>query len=168
MSATWKNLPDQGRLIVTKYDDDGKTPLKGVSFTLTSKNDTSYEKTLTADENGEVLFNAVPCGDYILKEIKTIKGHTLLTDPIDVTLPLSMTEEEVNQKNVDKSKAFYSEKNKRYQFYSLDYNVTNYASLNLPNTGMKEKLQLYIPLLIGCALIVAAYYYSHKERKKKE
>ena len=167
MSATWKNLPDQGRLIVTKYDDDGTTPLEGVTFVLTSKEDTDRVMTLTTDANGEVTFDKVPCGEYSLIEAKTVKGHSLLSEPVDVTLPLAMTEAEVTQKNVDASKAFYSVKNDKYQFYSLNYDVTDHATLNLPNTGMMDNWKQYIPILIGClAIVIGGFVYMKKKNVK--
>ena len=167
MSATWKNLPDQGRLIVTKYDDDGKTPLEGVTFVLTSKEDTDRVMTLTTDANGEVTFDEVPCGDYTLIEAKTVKGHSLLTEPVDVTLPLSMTEQEVNAKNVDASKAFYSARYDRYHFYSLNYDVTNHATLNLPNTGMLDNWRQFVPIIIGClAIVIGGIVYMKKKKVK--
>ena len=167
MTASFKNLPNQGKLKIVKYDDDGQTPLEGVTFALKSKDDTDAEaRTFTTDVNGEIIFDEVPCGNYTITEIETVKGHSLLTEPIDVTLPLAMSKDEITQKNADSSNALYSVKTDKYNFYSLTYDVTNHANLSMPHTGILENLAQYITLIVGCGLILFAIIYYKKKIKK--
>lgn len=50
-------------------------PLEGVTFTLTSKKDTSKKYTATSDENGLVFFQGIPAGDYTLMEEERAGGE---------------------------------------------------------------------------------------------
>ena len=90
-SATAKNMgkiinevPGKGKVTLTKYDDD-KHLLPGAEFKLTrisrqvkgdedaKKNDGSYTKTVGQD--GKIVFDELPIGQYELEETKAPKGY---------------------------------------------------------------------------------------------
>ena len=90
-SATAKNMgkiinevPGKGKVELTKYDDD-KNLLPGAEFKLTrisrqvkgdedsNKNDGSYTKTVGQD--GKIVFDELPIGQYELEETKAPKGY---------------------------------------------------------------------------------------------
>ena len=51
----------------------------------------------STNEDGEVFFDNLDQGKYEITEVKTQPGRALLKEPIIVTLPLTMTEEEANE-----------------------------------------------------------------------
>lgn len=74
---------------------------------------------------------------YQITEIKTEPGNALLKEPIMVTLPMTMTEDEANEYgNVDfisaKEDVNYSGK---WYFYECLYEITNNATFKMPMTG---------------------------------
>ena len=90
-SATAKNMgkiinevPGKGKVTLTKYDDN-KNLLPGAEFKLTrisrqvkgdedaNKNDGSYTKTVGQD--GKIVFDELPIGQYELEETKAPKGY---------------------------------------------------------------------------------------------
>ena len=90
-SATAKNMgkiinevPGKGKVELTKYDDD-KNLLPGAEFKLTrisrqvkgdedsNKNDGSYTKTVGQD--GKIVFDELPIGQYELEETKAPTGY---------------------------------------------------------------------------------------------
>lgn len=90
-SATAKNMgkiinevPGKGKVELTKYDDE-KNVLPGAEFKLTrisrqvkgdedaNKNDGSYTKTVGQD--GKIVFDELPIGQYELEETKAPKGY---------------------------------------------------------------------------------------------
>ncbi|WP_237036840.1 SpaA isopeptide-forming pilin-related protein [Mediannikoviicoccus vaginalis] len=93
-AATAKNMgkiinerPGKGKVEITKLDENGKL-LPGAKFKLTritskeaiepgekEKPDGIY--TGTVDENGKLVFELLPIGQYILQEIETVPGHVL-------------------------------------------------------------------------------------------
>lgn len=139
-----------GKMVLRKFDSNGKTPLANVTFSLQfvsakypeiSENKDYYRTLkpgesmeLKTNENGNLVFENLDQGEYILTETKTAAGHTLMKDSLHISLPLEMTAEEVKkQRNVDLTKAEFF--NGVYHFYELRYEITNTAIFNLPKTG---------------------------------
>ena len=140
------------KINIRKFDADGKTPLKGVSFelkfvketeklTATKNGFTRLLKvggaiTKDTDANGNIVFDNLDQGEYQLTEIRTTAGHTLLKDPISITLPITMSQDEAKKNNADTSKATldagYTD---NWFFYDCKYEVTNTAVFKLPMTG---------------------------------
>lgn len=55
------------------------------------------EKTVRhTDADGKVFFDNLDQGTYQITEIKTLDGNSLLKEPIIVTVPMTMTEQEAN------------------------------------------------------------------------
>lgn len=91
------------------------------------------EKTTGSD--GKVVFDNLLPGVYEITETKTVSGKTLLADKITATIPMVANQEEVNEKGMDTSKAFYSKSKRLYFFFDVVYNVTNNSNLSVPMTG---------------------------------
>lgn len=137
-----------GSIKIKKKDDAGKA-LAGVEFTLYDQDGVAVETEVT-DKNGVLDFVDLEVGEYTVKETKTIPGYSLLSEPIKVTIPLILTEEEVKEQSADKSKAVEVEGN--YYFYDQTYEVSNSAVLVLPKTGRKG-IYLLFPAGFGIVLL---------------
>ena len=139
------------KITIRKYDVDGKTPLKGVTFELkfikeAEKLTTARDgftrllkvggtTTGTTDANGYVVFDNLDQGEYQITETKTTSGHTLLKDPIIVTLPITMTKEEAAKNKADTSKATWDAATNKWQFYDCTFEVVNSATFKMPMSG---------------------------------
>lgn len=140
------------RINIRKFDADGTTPLKGVSFELkfvkeaekltSTKNgftrllEVGKSITKDTDANGNIVFDNLDQGEYQLTETRTTAGHTLLKDPITVTLPITMSQDEAKNSGADTSKATLdSGYTNKWFFYDCTYEVTNTATFKLPMTG---------------------------------
>lgn len=147
------NKPSPASIRIKKKDADGQTPLANVTFELTFKKqseeftpnaDPDYKPLLkegesiqaTTDSNGEIHWENLDHGTYIISEVETVPGHTLLPEPIEVVLPLTMTDEEVKENNVDTSKGQHDEGyTGDWYFFDVTYEVTNSAQFVMPTTG---------------------------------
>lgn len=136
-----------GSIKLIKKDD--QTLLSGVTFQLfDAEGNLVSEK--TTDEAGEVLFEELEPGTYTAKETQTVKGHTLLAEPITIEVPFVISKTDAEAANVDTTNAVYSEKDDTYSFYDVVYTVTNDTALDLPHTG-DPKANLFMTVwLITC------------------
>ena len=167
------------KVTIKKYESDGKTPLAGVTFKLEflsakypdvsgNKNYSRLlkpgeSKELTSDSNGEIVFENLDQGEYVLSEIKTASGHMLMKDSIHISLPLEMTDEEVKQAgNIDMTKA--EKFGGLNHFYELKYDISNGAVLDMPKTGDNGFWKFGI---LGFGLMAAAFSVMTKRKKKK-
>ena len=113
-AKAWYEELERCRVNLKKYEADGKTPIAGVEFEIkflkqaiapTSKMHPNFKRLLKegestirhTDENGDVFFDNLDQGIYQITEIKTLDGNSLLKEPIIVTLPMTMTEDEANE-----------------------------------------------------------------------
>lgn len=167
-----------GKINIRKFDTDGKTPLAGVKFELkfvsakypdisSNKNYTRLlkpgeTKELTTDTNGNISFENLDQGEYVLTETGTVSGHQLLKDSINITLPLVMTEEEIKKtKNIDIKKA--EKIGDSYYFYELSYEISNDVALKMPRTGSNG---IWKYGFFGiCILSGVAIFVIYKKRK---
>lgn len=140
----------KGRIRVIKYDDDGKTPLAGVSFRLTGEDGSEYEG--TTDGKGEIVFEGLIPQHYILTETSTVEGHVLLAESIEIVIPLDMSKEEADAAHADFSEAVWDEAAKTYCFYEVTYEVTNSSSLKIPVAG-GETGWLYMVMIVAFIMI---------------
>ena len=159
--ATFVNQMIRGSVKLVKKDSSGKR-LKGVEFTI-EDSDGNKIASDTTNENGEIKFDGLLPDKYKITETKTQSGKTLLKEPIDVTIPMTVTQSEVNDQNIDVSNAIKQGNN--YYFYHLTYEVSNDSTLNLPSTGGFSNVKTYLPLIGGFVLILAAGFYYLKKKK---
>lgn len=160
-SATFRNQMIKGSIRLKKKDSAGKV-LNGVCFTI-KDSDGKEVTSKETDEKGELLFDDLLPDTYTITETKTVSGKNLLKEPLVVTLPLSVTQAEVDKGNVDTSNAIKQEDT--YYFYHPTYEITNDANLKLPTTGGFNNIKAYVPLIGGFALILAVVFYYFKKKK---
>lgn len=158
-AATFTNQMIQGSIKLIKKDSNGKA-LKDVEFVIKSSDGAEVAKAKT-DSAGEVTFDGLIPDTYTITETKTAGGKNLLKEPITVTLPLTMSQAEVDKQNVDTSKAIKQGDN--YYFYHLTYEVTNDSSMKLPTTGGWTD---YLQLAGGIILIAGGLFVYYRKRKK--
>ena len=160
--ATFRNQMIKGSIKLKKKDSKGKV-LKGVRFTI-KDSDRKEVATKETDGKGELLFDDLLPDTYTITETKTASGKNLLKEPLVVTLPLSVTQAEVDKGNVDTSNAI--KQGDTYYFYHPTYEITNDANLKLPTTGGFNNIKAYVPLIGGFALILAVVFYYFKKKKR--
>lgn len=81
-----KKYPD---IKLKKRDRDSKAPLSGVTFTLTSKTNTSNVRTATTASDGTLTFTNVPAGSYVLEETKKPSGYQDITEKWYLTVDIN-------------------------------------------------------------------------------
>lgn len=132
------------------------------------------EKTVRhTDADGKVFFDNLDQGTYQITEIKTLDGNSLLKEPIIVTIPMTMTEQEANSYgNVNftsaKEDVNYSGK---WYFYECLFEVTNNATFKMPMTGDNGTwkygfIGLGIIITIGTGFVICNTK-NKKVRKRK-
>ena len=173
-----------------KYQDDGVTPISGVEFEIkfleetikpTADKNQYFGRFLkegesyisSTDENGEITFKGLDHGKYQITEVRTHSGNTLLKEPIIVTVPMTMTQEEANNYgNVDfgtaKEDKGYTDK---WFFYSCLFEITNHAKFVVPMTGGSGVwkigfIGMSVLALTGTILIINDTKTNKKKRKK--
>lgn len=170
-TGTFHNRTIPASVKIVKYGKSGLRKLKGVTFQIEKVTENSWEfiKSAKTNDDGEVLFDDLAPGDYEITETNTLKGYTLLKEPIKVTLPLALTPEEAEEMKADTSKAVYDSEKKLYYFYTVSYKVDNDYSFDLPHTGFKDNLKTYLPLIAGMIVIVGVEVWIciGKKRPKK-
>lgn len=127
----------KGSIKIVKIGDDG--PLEGVAYKLVGDDGMSYSG--ATDSDGTLIFPDLSGQTYTLTETETINGYQLLKDSIMITIPLKMTDEEVQEKHVDTSKGIYSEEDGCWYFYDLSFKIKDDATLDMPNAGANNKYE---------------------------
>ena len=163
LTSSFSNIPNNGSLKVIKYKDNAKMPLPGVKYRLTSDTNENFDPIeLTTNEEGIALFEDIPAGEYVLTEISTPKGYSLLKNNVKVTIPMELDEAVVEAANVDVSNAIHSASRGKYIFYDVTYEITNGSHLKMPFTGGISKTMQYLLLMGGFMLIFAGIIYRRK------
>ena len=168
-TGTFENRTNPASVKIIKYGNNKKDKLKGVTFKIEKiLADKSTELTATkeTDANGEITFSDLDPGDYQITETKTVNGHSLLKDPIKVTLPVALTQKEAAAKRADTTKAKYDKTNELYYFYDVTYDVDNEAIPSVPMTGAFDNWKTYVPIILAMALFIGLGLYRMKRKKK--
>lgn len=114
-----------------------------------------------------VTFKAITVlRNYQITETKTVNGHSLLKDPIKVTLPIALTQKEAAAKRADTTKAKYDKTNGLYYFYDVTYDVDNEAIPSVPMTGAFDNWKTFVPIILAMALFIGVGIYQMKKKKK--
>ena len=163
MFLKMKDEMENGTITIRKYEDDGKTPLAGVTYKLYDADDQVVD-TKTTGEDGTVTFTDIPFGDYTIVETATASGYNLLTDPIKVTIPLVLTSDEADEKDADTTQAFYDKSTDSYIFFAMSYDITDDVTFVMPTAGGNN----FAVMALGGmgALIVLAGAWMMYRRKK--
>lgn len=184
-AKAWYEELERCRINLKKYEADGKTPIAGVEFEIkflkqaivpTSKMHPNFKRLLKegestirhTDENGDVFFDNLDQGTYQITEIKTLDGNSLLKEPIIVTVPMTMTEQEANAYgNVDftsaKEDVNYSGK---WYFYECLFEITNNATFKIPMTGDSGTWK-YGLAGFGIVIVISTGFVLSKTKNKK-
>lgn len=174
-----------GKIRIKKLDSDGETALKGVTFMLeyleetekTAASAAGYADTrllkvgesveATTDANGEIVWDNLDQGKYRITETGTVAGHTLLTEPIEVTLPITMTDADAKANKADTSKGVLDKGyTGNWFFYDCLYEVTNSATFKLPMTG-GSGMWKYALFGFGTMAVMGAGLVLFSDSKKK-
>lgn len=138
----------KGDIQIIKLDDD-ETPLEGVEFKLVGDDGTTL--TGTTNKEGKLSFTELIPQHYVLTETKTVAGHQLLKDKVDITVPLELTTEQATAQKADTSKAVWDETTQTWCFYSQTYQISNDVQFMMPMTGGNSIP--YIPMVLALILI---------------
>jgi LPXTG-motif cell wall-anchored protein len=144
----------KGSIKLVKYGNDKKV-LAGVTFKLVGDDGSTVVK--TTDKNGEILFDDLIPQHYVLTETDTVDGYSLLTENLDVYIPLEETKEYVIKNKLDITKAIWDKSTQKYCFYDLTYTVNDGFNLDMPHTGGTSDF-LYVLMAIAFALILVGGY----------
>ncbi|WP_305152291.1 SpaH/EbpB family LPXTG-anchored major pilin [uncultured Dubosiella sp.] len=160
------------KLPILKTDDtsDNAKPLAGAEFVLKQEGEngkyyvrnengtngwgTETEATkLTSDEEGNLSFEGIEAGSYILKEVKAPEGYSILTKDIEIKI----TKTENN--NVVTYTVTITNKDDLTNIANVTNNtvtVVNTTGTSLPSTGGMGTTMLYVAgaiLMVGAAVI---------------
>ena len=163
MYLKMKDEMENGTITIQKHENDGTTPLAGVTYTLYDTEDQIVD-TKTTGKDGIVTFTDIPFGNYTIVETETAEGYSLLAEPISVTIPLVMSAEEAEENNADTTQAFYDEATDSYIFFALTYNVTDDATFVLPTTGSNNLATIAVGG-IGALIILIGVYLTYRRKK---
>ena len=159
-----EDVPVEGSIKIKKFDTDGTTPLKGAIFEIKNgKGEVLY--TTESNENGEILFENLKPDTYTITEKKTAQGHTLLKEPLVVQVPMRITEEQIEEQNIDKSQCIYDPVEKIYYIYHFVYEITNHANFKLPMTGGGTTPGTFLPLVAGIILLAGTIGFTIRKRE---
>ncbi|HFZ7476011.1 TPA: SpaA isopeptide-forming pilin-related protein [Streptococcus pyogenes] len=76
-----------GSFKLKKFDEDGKTPIKDVTFQLTSEtNPSNYKIEQITSGAGDASFANIPPGTYLLKEVAPPSGYQVMADYYRITV----------------------------------------------------------------------------------
>ena len=130
--------------------------------------DESRQKILESQTNqdGRIIFSGLLPGKYWLKEEKTGNGQQLLKEPMEIVLPMVLTEQEVEKLKIDKSQLVYDENQQVFKLYDRIFEISNAGNLVLPMTG-GDGLVLPDILFLAAALLLIIGVCSFVYRKGK-
>ena len=159
--VTFENESVRGSVEITKFKENKKDVLQGVTFKLQSLDATIVqEKTTGAD--GKVLFSDLMPGRYTITETKTADGYTLLKDPIDVSIPYGVEEQKAKDDGLDVSKAVLYKGT--YYYYDLKFEVADEATFVVPMTGFFDHWTNYLWLVAAFILMGGGAFFLIRKK----
>lgn len=150
----------KGEFIIQKEDGNTGNKLSGeFKFTLKDGNDSAVGNysDVQVDSNGQIRFEDIPYGDYILEETAAPDDYAKLPVRVEITV----SKDGIQLKNTDKIG----------NYAALDTNndgiclirLKNFKWVNMPETGSRGKLDV---MLLGAGLLIAgALFYLLNRRK---
>ena len=172
------------KIKLKKYDKDGKTPLQNVSFDITFvKESEAYTNdalksytprmkqgatiTVKTDKNGYVEIDNLDQGQYKIVETKTKAGNTLLKDPINITLPITMTDKEAKRLSAATDNGKFDDYTNKWYFYEATYEITNTPTFKIPTTG-SNGIWMYGFIGLGMAAMAGFGIVLYDKNNKKK
>lgn len=160
------DIINKGSIAIYKEKADGtKEPLADVSFKLVAQT-TGEEYTATTDQYGKLVWSNLIPQKYVITEVKTADGKSLLKDNIEVTLPMESTLSEIEKKGLDLDQFVYDEAEGMYCLYDLSYTIDNSAHFEMPITGGDNHM-MFVLLGTACAAVVAGAVLLIDKKKDK-
>ena len=158
--------PQYGSVTIYKEETDGsRKPLPGVTFKMVGQTDgTEYEAQTDAD--GKIVWEQLVSQKYVITEVQTADGKGLLKEPIEVSLPMEMTWEEIQKNGADPAQAVFDEVSEKYCFYNVSFTVGNGVTFDMPVTGGTSDGS-YILLICGLAAAAAGGFILLKRSSRK-
>lgn len=89
----------------------------------------------TTDATGYIAWQNLDQGEYQITETKTISGNTLLKDPINITLPITMTDKQAKDMSAATDNGQFDDYTNKWYFYEATFEVTNSVKFIMPTTG---------------------------------
>lgn len=136
---------------IMKSSADAK-PLENVIFGLYDERRQKIMESQTS-QDGRIIFSGLLLGKYWLKEEKTGNGQQLLKEPMEIVLPMVLTEQDVEKLKIDKSQLVYDENQQVFKMYDRIFEISNSGNLVLPMTG-GDGLGLSDILFLAAALLL--------------
>lgn len=189
LSARIYNDLEPCKVNIQKFKDDGTTAIPGVEFELKfvkqSEDFTSKQReykrllkegetvTRSTDWEGNCYFDQLDQGDYEITEIKTASGQTLLKDPIKLSIPFKMSEDEANEYedvNFESAREDTDYTNKWF-FYECSYIITNTPTFDLPHTGATGTWKygfVGLGIVLAAGVGTAGMVVTKRRRRKKQ
>ena len=160
--VTFENESVRGSVEITKFKENKKDVLQGVTFKLQSLDATIVEEKTTGAD-GKVLFSDLMPGRYTITETKTADGYTLLKDPIEVSIPYGVEEQKAKDDGLDVSKAVLYKGT--YYYYDLKFEVADEATFVVPMTGFFDHWTNYLWLVAAFILISFGAVFLLKKKR---
>ena len=168
--------PVRGRIKVIKYESDGKTPIQGAEFRLTAS-DGREAGVIKTGSNGEAVFDGLYPDVYTLTETAAPEGHTLLKDPVEIRLPMTLSAEEAQDAKLDvsedgviyvpgKSDANGETAEGYYLIMDQTYEIKNTPVFAMPQSGSSGTPEI-IYLSAGLTGAAAVFVISGKRRNNR-
>lgn len=171
------------KISINKFKEDGRTPLRGVKFKLsfikesepyTNLANPSYKPLLkvgestegTTDTNGNITWSNLDQGEYQITEIQTVSGMTLLKDPINITLPITMTDKQAKAMSAATDLGKFDNYTNKWYFYEATFDVTNNVSFKMPTTGA-DGVWRFIFFGFGTMAVLATGLVVYDARNKR-
>ena len=136
---------------IMKSSADAK-PLENVVFGLYDERRQKIMESQTS-QDGRIIFSGLLPGKYWLKEEKTGNGQQLLKEPMEIVLPMVLTEQDVEKLKIDNSQLVYDENQQVFKMYDRIFEISNSGNLVLPMTG-GDGLGLSDILFLAAALLL--------------
>ena len=159
--VTFENESVRGSVDITKFKENKRDVLQGVTFKLQSL-DASIVQKKTTGADGKVLFSDLMPGRYTITETKTADGYTLLKDPIEVNIPYGVEEQKAIDDGLDVSKAVLYKG--MYYYYDLKFEVADEATFVVPMTGFFDHWTNYL-WLVAAFILMGAGAFSLMKKK---
>ncbi len=132
-------------------------------------------KTTEEDENsnlyGTCCFYDLPFGIYKIEETEAPENYNRSADPVFVTLPCSMTGDEIKAEGIDTDSddftGVWSDLDNTYYFYNLTFNITNqHVLMEMPHTGGWGWIY-FVLIVVGCMVVGISVYVRNKRNRKE-
>ena len=183
---TFTNDLRPSKIKIKKLDSDGKTPLSNVTFELKFVKESSattgagvasksYIPLLkqgettqaTTDAAGNIEWGNLDQGEYEVTEVKTVSSHTLLKDPIRVTLPITMTDQQAKAMSAATDQGLFDDTDGLWYFFEATYEVTNSANFTSPPPTGSSGVWIYSLAGFGLAALICGGLLVREDKRRK-